>query len=327
MTNLFYCGRVRARALTGGSLIAMAVGLSGTALAQSTPPAQPAAPQAAPAAPDTSTPTTQPPSPIEQVVVTGTRIRGVAPVGSTIISVGQEEIQNSGLASTAQILYDVPQVLSIGTGDSYIGGSPQEQNNLNSVAFENSANLRGLGPQATLNLVDGHRMPYEGANMNSFDGNDIPTQLLQRVEIVADGTSPIYGADAIAGTVNYLMRQPADVIESYGEYSTADGTSGWQGTQIFGRTWDTGGFIIGYQHAHSDTLQASSRFNLYNDDYAPFGGPPSSDFADPGNVVVNGVDYAIPKGQNGQDLTLAQLGPAGSANRQNVWDGTTVIPE
>ena len=215
----------------------------------------------------------------------------------------------------------------MGTGNSYLGGSPQQISNLNSVAFNKSPNLRGLGPQATLNLVNGHRMPFEGANMNTFDGDDIPVQFLRGVEIVADGTSPIYGADAIAGTVNYLFRQPENTIETYAGYGFADGTSNWYTTAVVGHDWGSGGIIVAYEHNHYDALQAKDRRSLYTDDYTPFSGPPSSDFSDPGNVIVGGVDYAIPGGQDGTALTLSHLGAAGTSNRQNVWVGVEVIPK
>ncbi len=261
-----------------------------------------------------------------EVVVTGTRIRGVAPVGSSLVQVDREELRKSGLTSTADLLARVPSVLTLGSGTAYTGGAAQQGNDLNALAFNKSANIRGLGPGATLNLVNGHRVPYEGGNMNSFDGDNIPAQLLQRIEVVEDGTSPIYGADAIAGTVNFIMREPSNTAEAYGQYGWADGQSSYQGTAIFGHTWGSGGFIAAYQRTHFDRLQASARPSLYSDDYSPFGGPKWSDFSNPGNVVINGVDYAIPAGQDGTSLTLAQLGPAGVTNRTNSWSQVDASP-
>jgi iron complex outermembrane recepter protein len=275
-------------------------------------------PPAAPAASETQ---------LSEVVVTGTRIRGVTAVGSATVTLDQQAILDQGLTSVADTLNTVPFVLKEGAGNDYAGGGGQSGSSLNGLAFNKSPNLRGFGPQATLSLVDGHRVPYEGANMNAFDGDNLPAQALSRVEIVADGTSPIYGADAVAGTVNYVLRDPFTGVETYAQYGTDKGQNGWQATLVGGLKWsDEGGVIFTYQFTQSDPLFASSRPELYNDDYSAFGGPPSSTFSSPGNVIVNGVPYAIPRGQNGSALTLAQLGPAGVANTQNSWTGYDALP-
>jgi iron complex outermembrane receptor protein len=262
----------------------------------------------------------------EDILVTGTRIRGVAPVGSAFVQLDQEDMTRTGQLSTADILAKVPSVLTLGSGNAYSGGSNQSTADLNALSFNKSPNLRGFGPQATLSLVNGHRVPYDGANMNTFDGDNIPVQMLQRVEIVADGTSATYGADAISGTVNYIMRQPFTGFEVYGQYGLADGQDSWQVTAVGGYDWGSGGIVIAYQHADSDRLRASSRPELYNDDFTPYGGPGSPTFSSPGNILYGGNSYAIPTGQDGTALTLAQIGAAGTANTQNVWTGYDALP-
>jgi len=258
-----------------------------------------------------------------EVTVTGTRIRGVAPVGSPIIQLDQDDLRRQGLTSVADALNNIPFVLKQGAGNDWTGGASES---VTGIAFNKSPNLRGLGNQATLSLVNGHRVPYEGATMSAFDGDNIPAGVLKRVEIVGDGTSPVYGADAIAGTVNYIFRDPFDGIELSGQFGTANGQDSWQGTIVGGQEWGSGGVVLSYQHTDFDELRASSRSNLYNDDYSPFGGPASPAFSSPANVLVNGAAYAIPHGQDGTALTLAQLGPAGAPNRQNSWTGYFAIP-
>lgn len=264
------------------------------------------------------------------IVVTGTRIAGEAPVGTALVQLGQEDIQKTGLTSTADILNTVPSILKLGGGDNIAGGQAQQSNTINSFNFNKSPNIRGLGFGATLSLVNGHRVPYEGGNMNAFDGDNFPAQMIQRIDVVQDGGSALYGADAIAGTVNYILRRPEDTLEVYGGYRTADGQNSWQVTGIAGLTWgeggdQNGGFIASYQHSSQDAFSASSRPDLYNDDLSPYGGPGSSLFSAPGNVVVNGRYYGIPTGQDGQKLTLSQLST--TPNYFNTWTGIEVIPE
>ena len=263
------------------------------------------------------------------IVVTGTRIEGVAPVGTAIVQLGEEEILESGLTSTADILNTVPSILRLGGGDNYAGGQAQQANTINSFSFNKSPNVRGLGVGATLSLVNGHRVPYEGGNMNSFDGDNYPAQMLQGIDIVQDGGSALYGADAIAGTVNYILRRPEDTLEFYGSYRENDGQTAWQGTVIAGLEWgegsaQSGGFIVSYQYSDQDAFEAAARPDLYNDDLSPYGGPPSSLYSAPGNVVVNGVYYGIPFGQDGTDLQLSDL--TATPNRFNTWTGIEVIP-
>ncbi|MEJ0038323.1 MAG: TonB-dependent receptor [Gammaproteobacteria bacterium] len=189
-----------------------------------------------------------------------------------------------------------------------------------------------LARVATLSLVNGHRTFNEGIVGNAFDPNNLPVQMLSRVEVVQDGTSPIYGADAVAGTINYVLRRPVDTLETVGGTSWSKGNNNWNGTLVFGRTWNDesvreGGFIASFQHNERGAMRASAYPGLYNDNFAPYGAAPSLSFASPGNVVLGGTTYAMPSGQDGRQLTLSQLGSAGSVNRQNGWTGMQAIPD
>lgn len=267
------------------------------------------------------------------IIVTGTRIEGVAPVGSALTQLGQEEIASTGLTSTADVLYTVPSVLQIGGGNAYAGGQAQQGSTLSSFSFNKSPNIRGFGLGATLSLVNGHRVPYEGGNMLAFDGDNLPSQMLQRIDVVEDGGSALYGADAIAGTVNYILRRPEDAFEVYAGYGTNEGDQeSYYVTGIAGQRWGEGtdmegGFIISYQHSDQDAFQAGKRPDLYNDDLSPYGGPASPLFAAPGNVVVGNDYYPIPAGQNGQNIKLSDLGNPANPNRQNTWTNIEVIPK
>src|SRR5690606_26685880 len=133
-----------------------------------------------------------------------------------------------------------------------------------------------------------------------------------------------------AGTVNYVLRAPEDTFEIHSGWRTNDGQDGHYVTAIAGLKWgegssSEGGFIASYQYSYQDAFEASARPDLYNDDLTPFGGPGPSLFAAPGNVVVNGVYYSIPRGQDGTRITLSDLGT--TPNLLNTWTGIEVIPK
>src|SRR5690606_29480681 len=149
-------------------------------------------------------------------------------------------------------------------------------------------------------------------------------------DVVQDGGSALYGADAIAGTVNYILRKPEDTLEFYAGYRKNDGQNVYQATGIAGVEWGEGserqgGFIASYQYSKQDAFEAAARPDLYNDDLSLYGGPRPALYSAPGNVVVNGVYYGIPFGQDGAGLTLSDL--SASPNYFNTWTGIEVIPE
>lgn len=278
---------------------------------------------------DTATAATDSSAPI---IVTGTRIQGVAPVGTDIVAITNEDLTATGLSSTADILNSVPSILQIGAGNAYAGGQAQQSSTLTSFTFNKSPNIRGLGVGATLSLVNGHRVPYEGGNMNAFDGDNFPTQMIGRIEVLEDGGSALYGADAIAGTVNYILRKPEDTLEVYAGYGSNEGDQqSYYITGIGGVAWGEGtsgegGLIVSYSHSYQEAFAAGKRPDLYNDDFSPYGGLPSPVYSSPGNVFYKGKYYAIPAGQNGSAIKLSDLNP-NAVNRQNSWTNIEVIPE
>jgi iron complex outermembrane receptor protein len=273
-------------------------------------------------APVTPAPTDE----LVEIVVTGTQIRGTAPVGSTVISVGQEQIQDSGLATTSDILHDIPQVSSIGPGASTTGSGANNssQNTLRS----NGLNLRGLGVQATLTLLDGHRVPPGGTAAQLFDPSSIPTIALQSIDVVADGASATYGSDAVAGVANLVLRKDVEGIEADTRYGTARDYNEKQADIIGGHSWDTGSFMLAGEWSHNSQLLQSSRPNLFQCDQVAYGFANSCGFdAAPGNVYFPATKtrYGLPVG-SGTGLTPADLSP--TANYANpAYANQSSIPE
>ena len=161
--------------LSGAS--ALAVGLSAPALAQD----------------ETETSTAA--SDDEGIVVTGSRVRGAAPVGSSVISLGRDTIETSAAVTTDRLIKEIPQNFDLGVSEN----SRAQSGGSGNIVYGNTVNLRGIGPYATLVLVDGHRVVN---NSRSTDPSIIPTLGLERVEVVADGASAVYGSDAVAGVDN-----------------------------------------------------------------------------------------------------------------------------
>jgi iron complex outermembrane recepter protein len=161
----------------------------------------PVAHAADPAAPDEA--------PISEVVVTGSRVvaPGMTSV-SPVTSVGAEEIKQQGSTRIEDLLNTLPQV----TPD--MGGGVS-----NGATGEATVNLRDLGVQRTLVLINGRRlMPGDpnGPALNGFsapDLNNIPAALVERIDVLTGGASSTYGADAVAGVVNFVMNDHFEGVQ------------------------------------------------------------------------------------------------------------------
>lgn len=150
---------------------------------------------------------------VSEVVVTGTRIpspnlESVSPVQV----VGAQDVLLGGRPETAEVLYQLPQV----SQNSQIGLSSQS-NPLSGPGGVATVDLRGLGPQRTLILVDGRRLgigdPDTGDPNPAPDLNQIPSQLIERVDVLTGGASAVYGSDAIAGVVNFIMKRNFEGVQ------------------------------------------------------------------------------------------------------------------
>jgi iron complex outermembrane receptor protein len=262
-----------------------------------------------------------PAEPVEQIVVTGSRIRGIAPVGSPVVSVGRGDIEASGGISTAQLLQEVPQVSNLGVSDSSRGQAGGAGN----ITYGSSVNLRGIGPYATLSLINGHRAVPQGTTGSGIDPSIIPTLALQRVEIVADGASAIYGSDAVAGVVNLILRRNFEGVEAMARYGTADGYNEKQAGAIWGHKWKGGQATVAIQHDQHTSLNGQDRDFFRGDLTGAKGGDFRSTQCAPGNIVIGGVNYAIPAG----GATKANPGAlvAGSVNKCDNLQYQDLLPQ
>lgn len=193
----------------------------------------------------------------DEIVVTGTSIRGVAPVGNQVVTMDQEAIQASGATSTAQVLARIPQLSDFGSTPAVLGTN-------NFQLSVNRPTLRNLGSgvastSATLFLMDGHRLPGSGVLQTFPDPDVVPPALLQRVEVVPDGGSSIYGSDAVAGVVNFITRSEFDGVEVSGRHGFGDGFDSDEASLTVGRAWDTGSVFGSYSYSNRDPIAGSDR--------------------------------------------------------------------
>ncbi len=224
------------------------------------------------------------------IVVTGSRVStGDAPVGATATVLGREEIAASAATTVDQLVKELPQVFNLGVTDS----SRSQSGGAGNIVYGNAVNLRGIGPYATLVLVDGHRVVSNG---RSVDPSGLPTLGLERVEVVANGASAIYGSDAIAGVVNLIPRRSLDGIEASARYNISDDGAfdQWTAGIAAGVVFDRGQVMIAYEHVDRSNLNGLDR-DFYTNDLTPFGG---NDYrvtaCDPGTAIIDGVSYALP---------------------------------
>ena len=158
---------------------------------------------------------------MEQMVVTGSRIPRADIVANSPVSVvSGEEFELTGIVNTDQLLNTLPQV---------VPGLTNTSNNPGDGTA--TVDLRGLGTQRTLVLVNGRRwIPSDGAGTVTVDINTIPSALIERVELLTGGASTTYGSDAVAGVVNFILKQDFEGLELNSTFGiTDDGDS---------ETWD-----------------------------------------------------------------------------------------
>ena len=246
---------------------------------------------AATAAPDTS---------LAEIIVTGTNIRGVAPTGSELTAITQDDILASGINTTSELLATVPALASFDTRPRSQGaGLPTT-----------GPDIHGLGPQATLILINGHRVPGQGTLTTGVDPSALPPSMIQRVEIVSDGASAVYGSDAVAGVINFILRRDLNGVEVSGQTGFADGGyKEYNANFAAGKTWSTGFLVIGGQYLENTALPGSARrFNTSN--LTSIGGSDnrSTQALEP-NVTIGNQTFAGPGYSPGtlNKLDVAQL--------------------
>jgi outer membrane receptor protein involved in Fe transport len=193
----------------------------------------------------------------ETIVVTGSRIRG-APVASPVIRLSDERIRDEGQATLAEAVRTIPQNFGGGQNPG-VGNNVPATSGVN-VGSATSINLRGLGSDATLTLLNGHRLSYS-ASRQSIDVSSIPLAAVARIEVVPDGASALYGSDAVAGVANIILKRDYDGVEARARLgsSTDGGNFEQRYSALAGRRWGSGGFIASYEFGRSAAIEGRKR--------------------------------------------------------------------
>jgi iron complex outermembrane receptor protein len=292
-----------------------------TAFAQNNPPT--------PAAAEDSTA-------LAEIVVTGTSIRGIKPVGSDTISLSSADIADQGVSSAADLLRDVPQVTNLGADESRTSPGSAQRGVAN-IAAGTGINLRGIGVEDTLTLIDGGRVPPGGGEGRFFDPNTLPLLAISRIEIVADGASGVYGSDAVAGVVNIIPVTRFEGVETQLRYGGADGVNQEIGGLLAGHSWTDGGAVLAFEYNRRSDLLASDRPDQYVNS-PTYGATSTNSF--PSTLANNAgpPPFAFPPAGGSHQFTDATstgiLNPANLAattaaapGLQGNWSGADALPE
>lgn len=271
-----------------------------TALTQSQPRSEAAAPLPD-QAPDTEGDEATETGP--DIVVTGSSIRGAPAVGSNLISVGTEAIEDNAVQTVQELLQTVPQIWGSNASSQGAFGSFDASG----LQVPQIHGLGGANSSSTLVVIDGHRFPPMGVRRNLPDPNFIPPNALQRVEVLAEGASSIYGSDAVAGVLNFITKRRFEGVELGAQYGFADDYKKWSATASFGQRWGDGGMAVFYSYSdRGDLLGADRPLTLPDQrarggrNYGSFNCGPTS-FQPTGSQQVYLYPYGGPGIQNLQD--------------------------
>jgi len=300
--------RVVPVALAGVSLVAL---LSAPARAQTAPaPAAPAA--AAPEAPE--------------VVITGTRIRNADfETANPVVSVNAERIQQTGETNLTEYLTRLPALVGSLGPTQAAGGNTSlgiGQTGLNEL------NLRNLGTNRTLVLIDGRRQVGGEPGTAAVDINTIPTDLVERVDVLTGGASAIYGADGVTGVVNFILKKNFEGISIRAQNGISTYGDGAQRllsiTAGHNFADGRGNIALAYEYGRHDRLNANDRPYLVGPGAVTFHNTPES--TGPSRVPLTDVRFFDSSRQGGVDVDFDGL-PDYIGSTGAPWDPGRFVPD
>jgi outer membrane receptor protein involved in Fe transport len=260
---------------------------------------------------------------VDEVTIQSEYVSTSSPLGLQRLTLGRTDIEATDFVTVAGIIKTLPQIF---------GGGPTEDTQIGFEAPTNAArgngvNLRGLGASATLVLMNGRRLAGGGSEGLFVDVSNLPLAAVERMDILPDSSSTVYGADAVGGVVNFVMRDSYDgrQTEAYFGGATQGQLNESYLSQLVGGHWDRGRGLLAFDFHSRDSLPAADRAQAASDLRA-FGGDnfdvPQSN---PGNIVIRPRTWAIPSGQDGTQLSPADL-ELGAPNLRGRYEGADHLP-
>lgn len=239
---------------------------------------------------------------LQEVVVTGTLIRGVAPVGTQLITITpQNAVAAIGAVGTDQVLANVPEIGNYFNSPPQVPTGSVAQLQITRPNLLNLPNANTSSGSATLVLLDGHRIVGAGVNEDAPDPDVIPTIALQRVEIMPAGGSSTYGSDAVGGVINFITRQHVNGIETNARYGFAKDYKTLAASALAGHDWGNFSGYVAYEYSMNTALNGVDRGYVRDIDWTT-GIPAGRQCASPNvQITKKGVTqiYAVPGLQPG----------------------------
>jgi iron complex outermembrane recepter protein len=202
---------------------------------------------------------------LETVTVTGSRIRREDfKANSPIVTVDEKVFEDTATVGVETVLNQMPQFNPAGNEFATTGN----QNNAMSTTGISTVSLRGLGPNRNLVLIDGRRATPVNAQM-VVDTNSIPASAIDRVEVISGGASAVYGADAVGGVVNFILKddfEGFDMTTQYGVTEEGDGAE-YRIAPLFGASLDDGrgNVMLGLTYEKRDEVWDRDRKHIRDD--------------------------------------------------------------
>lgn len=292
MRNSFFELRGRATLFTGAGLIALAAANPVYAQDEQSASSQPCPDADEDGVCDSPAPAAEAEN---VIVVSGTRIRtNEYDFANPVVAIDDEAIQNSGVTNLTDFLTESPALT--GSFDSNDGSGANA--GIGGVGL-NLLDLRNLGTQRTLLLIDGRRHVAAVPGSSSVDVNTIPIDLIQRIDIVTGGASAIYGADAVTGVVNFITKRDFEGLTVRGQAGiSGEGDAANQFVSITaGKNFadGRGNIAVNFEYGHDDRFLLSQReefgpsFRGFYDNPAEIGGP--DDPTVPDLLLQSDVNY------------------------------------
>lgn len=265
---------------------------------------------------------------LNEVVVTGSRLPTNAKEGPQEVQIfDSQQIDQSGQTTVSDFLSTLPSVST---------SLPA----VNAAGYTSTTTLRGLPVGTTLILLDGRRVQESGADSGLyFDLSNIPLASVQRIEVDENGSSAVYGSDAIGGVVNIILKKDFSGFAASAHYGWAKDIRDISSSVTAGRQWSQGGVSVVASYETDGGLLNSDRLLSASNDYTNYGGPDSNyPICAPGNVFST-TGQPLPGAPQGSAATYAAVTAAaksgepsfsqfgyGALNECSILSGLSLLP-